>query len=133
MGGGVQLELAQQGGVDLAALEPLQLPPMAVAASRDLVGDIAQLDQGGLVLLLGHESARALDTRQCLFVAELAQGTVDGHARHIELLDQRGLAGNGLAFLPYATVDLLQHMVFDALERRYGGGGIGSRHRVCLD
>mgnify|MGYP000340665342 CR=1 FL=1 len=66
-------------------------------------------------------------------VAELAQRAVDGHARHIELLDQRGLAGDGLAFLPYATVDLLQHMVFDALERRYGGGGIGSRHRVCLD
>ena len=133
MGGGAQLELAQQGGIDLAALEPLQLPPVPVAACANFVGDIAQLHQGGLVLLLGHESARALDTRQCLFVAELAQRAVDGHACHIELLDQGGLAGNGLAFLPYATLNLLQHMVFDALERRYGGGGIGSRHRVCVD
>ena len=39
------------------SLQALQLAPVGVAAGRNLVRNIAQLHQGGLVLLLGHKSA----------------------------------------------------------------------------
>ena len=105
--------LALDGG-----MKALQLAPVGVAAGRNLVRNIAQLHQRGLVLLLGHKSARSLHARQRLFVGQLAQGAVDCHARHIELLGQRRFARNCLALLPLAALDLLQHMLFDALERR---------------
>ncbi|MNW12279.1 hypothetical protein D3C71_2099300 [compost metagenome] len=54
---GRQLELPHQEGVSPIAFELLKLATVLVSSRRDLVGDIAQLNQSGLVLLLSHESA----------------------------------------------------------------------------
>ncbi|EKD97663.1 MAG: hypothetical protein ACD_23C00794G0001 [uncultured bacterium] len=58
----------------------MQLAAVHMATRSDLFGDVAYLDQRGLVLLLRHISARALHPLHDLLVAELPDAAVHRHA-----------------------------------------------------
>ncbi|MCY1381086.1 hypothetical protein D9M69_689600 [compost metagenome] len=110
---------------------------MHVAARGDLFGDVADLDQRGLVLLLRHVSARALHPFHDLLVAQLADRAVHRHARDAERARQRLFARDRLALLPGAALDLRQHMLLHpqvgglaVVSGRGGQGGGTVRHRV---
>ena len=109
------------------------LRAVAMAARRDLVGDVAHLEQGRDRLRLGDEGADALDADQPPVQRQLAQGPVDGHAADAEVAHQLRFRRDAVTRLPLAGIDAVGD---HALDARIAGQKFDIqriRVRSCLD
>ena len=86
---------------------------VVVATGADFIGDAVDFKQGRLAFGLRHKRAHTLQTHQAAFVGELAQRSVDGHARETKLRHQFVFRRQTLVDFPSPTVDLLQNVLFD--------------------
>ncbi|MNK79004.1 hypothetical protein D3C87_986580 [compost metagenome] len=115
-----QVEPGRHVGRGREALDREHLAAVVVAALADFAGDVGDLQQRGLRLVLGHEAAHAGHAHDAPLLHELAQGAVHGHARHAELRDQLVLGRQAVAGRPRAVLDLAGDVILDLRIEREG-------------
>ena len=85
-----------------------------------VLGDIADLEQGGFGLEAGNVAARPADAAKHALVGELAQGAMGRHAADAQCPGQLVLRGHLGALGELARTDMLQDVALDPAIERLG-------------